>query len=517
MKRTIGLILALALMLSALSVPAFAAETGSQKPLSEMTFEERVTQEASNAFKTAQINAQRESFHGYCGLFVGHLLYALKINKYFQANDGNRWYDYYVGRKTTTGGHNVVTYDSVDYTLTEALLAVTNNGERTARNILVGFEKTDTDAGQEYGHAVLINAIIGDKVYFVESFDMWIGGRSVPEGEVIKCSIEAFATYFDRWAEFEGIVHFGSGSLEEVSLMRNTNLWLMTRFDATIRTQPCLIGQNRCQLVRNVPAGERLRASGVYQGDRAMFYRVETEEGYGFIPAVSVIVEGINREDLTVEELRLPMSLEPGQTPPITGKVSTRLSTLASMELHIYNHEGKRVARNRMVCKDNAADMVQLAANQVFEKLHEGTYTVEVYATREYYLAEGMEIVFQKEVTQLYKNYLVVGTAGSPVSYLLTEPEKPGDGWQILDGKWYFYQDGTPKKGWLVVMDARYYMDDSGAAVTGWQYINNTLHYFSPEGALRKNEERTYGKNIYRLDENGTAVFKSEVPAKKKK
>ena len=46
----------------------------------------------------------------------------------------------------------------------EVLESVSDEGRRAARNILVGFDKTDTTAGQEYGHALVVNAIIDGKV-----------------------------------------------------------------------------------------------------------------------------------------------------------------------------------------------------------------------------------------------------------------------------------------------------------------------------------------------------------------
>lgn len=519
MKRILSFLLAVALLLTALCIPAFAAEEKPKKPLSEMTLQERVIDEASVAFQTAQVNAQRESFHGYCGLLVGHLLFALKVNKYYIANDGNKWYNYYKDRKTTTGGHSISAYDSVDYTLEEALLAACDEGRRTARNILVGFDKTDTTAGQEYGHALVVNAIIDGKVYFTESYDLWLNGRMRMEGEVIVCSIADFANYFDRWAEFEGLIHFGSGSLEEVSPMKQTNLWLTARFEATIRTQPCVIGEKRCELIRNVSAGERLRASGVFRGDRGMFYRVELEEGYGFIPAVSVIVENLNDEALTTEGIQLPKSMAPGTSPEIAGTVTTRLTTLTSMELAIYNEEGRRVARNRMVCKDNTATIQRLLGNGVLEKLHEGAYLVEIVADHDYYLADGLEMVAQHRSVLVYRNMLVVGATEETVNYILPTPKVyPTDGWFHKDGKWYFYENGAPRQGWLSVMDTLYYLDETGAAVTGWQFIGNNMRYFGPEGALRTNEQRTNGKNIYQIDDSGIARFVSEVkPAKKKK
>ena len=519
MKRIISFLLAVALLLTALCLPAFAAEAKPKKPLSEMTLEERVIDEAAAAFQTAQINAQRESFHGYCGLLVGHLLFALRVNKYHFSNDGNKWYNYYKGRKTTTGGHSISAYDSVDYTLEEALWAVCDEGRRTARNLLVGFDKTDTTAGQEYGHALVVNAIIDGKVYFTESFDLWLNGRMRMEGEVIVCSIADFATYFDRWAEFEGLIHFGSGSLEEVSPMKQTHLWLTTRFEATIRTQPCVIGEKRCELIRTAPAGERLRASGVFRGDRGMFYRVELEEGYGFIPAVSVIPESLNDEDLTVTDIQLPKSMEPGTSPEIRGTVTARLTTLTDLVLAIYNENGRRVARNRMVCKDNKASLQKLLGNGVLEKLPQGAYLVEIVADHDYYLAEGLEMVAQHQRVLVYQNMLVVGATEETVSYMLPEAKVyPTEGWFHKEGKWYFYENGAPKQGWHSVMDTLYYLDETGAAVTGWQFIGNHMRYFGPEGALRTNEQRTNGKNIYQIDDSGIARFVSEVkPAKKKK
>ena len=170
-------------------------------------------------------------------------------------------------------------------------------------------------------------------------------------------------------------------------------------------------------------AGERLRASGVFRGDRGMFYRVELEEGYGFIPAVSVIVESLNYEDLTIDDIRLPKSMEPGTAPELSGTVTTRLTTLTSMELAVYNEDGRRVARNRMVCKDNKATIQKLLGNGVLEKLHQGAYLVEIVADHDYYLAEGLEMAARHQSVLVYKNMLVVGATEETVSYILPEPK----------------------------------------------------------------------------------------------
>ena len=271
--------------------------------------------------------------------------------------------------------------------------------------------------------------------------------------------------------------------------------------------------------MRTLPAGERLRSSGVYQGDRGMFYRVETEEGYGFVPAVSVMVESPDREDMLVEGLQLPKSMEPGSAPQVAGTVSTRLCKLSSLELCIYNDEDKRVARNRMVCKDDSASIEVLAGNQIFTKLPEGSYRVEVIAHRDYFLAQGTEIIYERLSDTIYENMLVVGKASGSVSYIMAEPERnPDNGWFRKDGEWFCYENGQPKTGWVTILNTKYYLDETGAALTGWRYLNNSLWYFGDDGALRTNQERTYGKNIYQIGDTGIAVFKAEVqPPKKKK
>lgn len=55
--------------------------------------------------------------------------------------------------------------------------------------------------------------------------------------------------------------------------------------------------------------------------------------------------------------------------------------------------------------------------------------------------------------------------------------------WIKKDGKVYFRQeDGTLRKGWLVVKKRRYYLDKNiGARVTGWRNIDGKRYYFHPK------------------------------------
>jgi hypothetical protein len=54
----------------------------------------------------------------------------------------------------------VKAYPASQYTLLDALNTITRNGTLDVYNILVGFQRTNTQLGSIYGHALLIHGII---------------------------------------------------------------------------------------------------------------------------------------------------------------------------------------------------------------------------------------------------------------------------------------------------------------------------------------------------------------------
>lgn len=76
-------------------------------------------------------------------------------------------------------------------------------------------------------------------------------------------------------------------------------------------------------------------------------------------------------------------------------------------------------------------------------------------------------------------------------------------GWAKVDGKWYFFKgNNAMKTGWEKVDNNWYYLSSSGAMVTGWNWINGRCYYFYNNGAMAANT--TIGG--YTVDANGVWV-----------
>lgn len=76
-------------------------------------------------------------------------------------------------------------------------------------------------------------------------------------------------------------------------------------------------------------------------------------------------------------------------------------------------------------------------------------------------------------------------------------------GWAKVDGKWYFFKgNNAMKTGWEKIDNNWYYLSSSGAMVTGWNWINGKCYYFYNNGAMAANT--TVGG--YKVDANGVWV-----------
>ena len=60
-------------------------------------------------------------------------------------------------------------------------------------------------------------------------------------------------------------------------------------------------------------------------------------------------------------------------------------------------------------------------------------------------------------------------------------------GWQVIDGKWYYFDAASEAaSGWQIINGVRYYFDtESHAMVTGYRVISNTLYYFDANGVCQ--------------------------------
>ena len=58
------------------------------------------------------------------------------------------------------------------------------------------------------------------------------------------------------------------------------------------------------------------------------------------------------------------------------------------------------------------------------------------------------------------------------------------DGWQFIDGYWYYYYNGKPGTGRWIINDSDYYFDELGRMYTGWLEEGSYTYYFKPNGAM---------------------------------
>lgn len=481
MKKALAFIFSLCLLVGSLCITARGAE------VSQDDLRQQVMEEAKWSYKRSQRTAGRRSFLGYCGLMVSHQLYNLEINTERIVKDGNRQYDYYKDLNVTGGGHYITAYSGKDYTLLQALNAVSRHGTKNVRNILVGFQWTRTQAGRKYGHALLINGIIDGTVYFMESYATSLN-KYYKEGEVISCSIEFFAEHYSGWAKFEGLIHFGEGQYAESCKETGTDLILQTRFESVVRSQPAVVGQNDCVQVRTLAAGERLHASAIVEDkDGYRYYQVEE----GFVAATAVACVRINQEDLSISNLQIANRIAPGKDTDIKGIVFAKNGQISALEITVSDSEGNVALQQRKEVSGYRCDLSSLNGELSFDTLQEGTYLVEIYADSESPMVDGRRLVKTNQHVRLGGQLLQVGGTGASAKVYPMGQGKSNyaDGW-VWDGTfWYYRVDGEALTGWQKICGVEYYFDSHGAALTGWQEVDGTMYWFSETGALCKNKK----------------------------
>ncbi len=57
-------------------------------------------------------------------------------------------------------------------------------------------------------------------------------------------------------------------------------------------------------------------------------------------------------------------------------------------------------------------------------------------------------------------------------------------GWEVENGLWYYYANGTKQTGWVNIGGVYYYMDANGVMQTGWVNDGGTYYYMSASGAM---------------------------------
>lgn len=217
LKRGCRCIMACAMaiaMLSATKISVAAAEAETANTYTEVTETqtgitgEELIEQINQTYSAALALSGRRSFYNHCSTMVNCTTVALGLQNERYSCNGNGEYDLYENIDQTDCGYDVTRYSASDYTLKEALNAISEDGTKDVTNIIIGWQSGSTYASSRYGHTCFIHGIVDGKVYFYESYGLSIGGTYYKEGAPIVCTIDEFADYYNSWARFEGAVHF---------------------------------------------------------------------------------------------------------------------------------------------------------------------------------------------------------------------------------------------------------------------------------------------------------------------
>lgn len=382
----LGILLPLVLLALAGPVSAAAEQSPLERPAWPKALEsvqegrslvDAVADAAVASYCLSQETARRNSFQGWCGLYTSHQLYNLGINKNLVVNDGNMQFDYYSHREVSSGGYYITSYPSEQYTLEDALNAISDYGNKDVFNILVGFQWTSTREGAIYGHSVLINGIVDGKIYFVESYPCSLGG---PEGSLLICSISEFVVFFDSWTLFDGIIHFGEGTYSDVCPTLSTDLTVQARFETVMRSQPAILGKKDSHEIRKVAPAEVFRAIGICRDTRGEYYKVLTQEGVGYISANALSVLDGGSGEMVLAGLKLPEQVPVGQGFSLSGSVTATYGRVASLEVAVFDSQGNPVRRESVEVDDLSGQLEPLNQSLWTALLEPGEYTVQVAA-----------------------------------------------------------------------------------------------------------------------------------------
>lgn len=505
MKRALAILLCIVLLLSALP-GVTSAQT------EEPSKEQAVIQEAKRVYRYSLSTAQKKSFAGFCGLMTSHQLWHMGINDWLEVYDGNKQFDAYAAKEQTTGGYYITDYPASDYTLEQALNAITRGGTKDAYNILVGFQWTNTEAGARYGHACVINAILDGTVYFVESFHTSLGGA---EGNVITCSIAQFAEFFADWTTFDGVIHFGNKEYADSCQFFGTDVFVRTRFDSNLRSQPCLLTENDCTRLRSLAAGEKLHATAVCMNSRGeLYYRIDDGEQTGYVIANAVSVIRLNGEDLSVSDVKIPAGSKPGEDFSIGAAVTAANSNISAVEVTVTDASGTVIMQEKQEVSGYSCNISSLNERLCFETLETGAYTVTVCAQAACVLAKGTGLVTQHVNQTLLEQQLCIGDSQvQPESQ--TEGQEVPDGWVWENSTWYFYKNGRPCTGWVRDLGVDYYLKEDGSVTTGWADIDGWTHYFSSTGAMCIGWLTTREGIFYRASDGVAATGWQEIEGRR--
>lgn len=462
---------------------------------------ERILKDIRSIYSKVQQVTGKWDLSKLCGTKVGYELYYLGITDRPLILDGRDQFDAYKDMEITSGGHPVKTYSAEDYSMREALYAITNGGTKDVYNILIGFQWTRSAAGQRYGHAVVIHAILDGVMYFSEGFNTpFDSGTGTPS----VCTIDAFTADYGKWSKFEGLVLFGQKNQADFSEEYSCNAFLQVIEETEAQNVP---STTQSVALRTVKKGERLEATGLFKNqNNELYYRIVDSGKTAYVSADDVNVISMRYDDVQLQDATYPEVLQPGEDFTVNGTLRSTHNEVHNVMVRIIDELGQEqdcfsvpVDGRYKVLEDTAL------RNEIdFQHLHPGNYTIEVSAEVHNHLALNGKIFMETHKCILAEKTFTVGYEAIPVSETV-ETKTVTTGWVFEDGLWRYYENGAFRTGWFCSGGVDYYLLEDGAAATGWQEINGKKRFFSDTGAMRTGWLDDNGA-VYYLLSNGEPV-----------
>ena len=514
------------------------------------TEEYRISQQVESTYKAALKAVGRYSFRGWCGAAVDWQLQMLGITTKVIGANGNDQFDQYKNQEYSSGGYRIRAYSARNYTLKEALNTVSENGTKDVYNILVGFQKTNTTAGQKYGHAVFIHAILDGIVYFTESFSITIAGKTYSEGKCVAVTIDQFANHYSRWTTFDGIICFGMKSYTDLCEEYPAYLYAVAAQETPLYTAPCDPAvDDRALPVRTLQAGERVSVTGMFCNTEGEYwYRVEDYQT-AYVRADHMTVAAMRYDDVTASGISAPTVHLQGNTFNVKGTIGATYNQVCSVRAQVFalTEDG---AQHTLTMTDKVAEnhyslsYSTISNRLAFRLLEEGAYRYELAAVvSNYFYADG-ELQTEWKTIKLYlSEFRVVSQKGdtATVTYdacggmaelnaaelsqgqtLNTLPDASREGF-VFAG-WYTQSEGGERvaedfviqgdltlyahweaadaSGWFEEDGRTYYLLE-GQRITGFFQVDGVDYYQGEDGYLRTGwlEENGF---LYYLNANGS-------------
>lgn len=480
-------------------------------------------------YQNALVKEDAESLKGYCGLLASYQLYHRGINTWRRSADGKDYYDIYSAMNYTDGGYAPRAYSAQEHTLAEALNKASNYGTLEIYNVLACFEKTDTEAGQKYGHVVFIYGIIDGKLYFTEGGNM----MGMEAGTAMECTIAQFAASYDTWTEFEGLIVLGCRDYMDNCAVYDSDLFASCISPVPLMTMP-YEGEDS-QPLRTTLKGERLHVIGLYENrEEQHYYQIDDGGVICYAQASALLPILYLHESFTLTDPKLPETLAPGKDFSLDGTLEAPGALLSRVCVQILDADGQKLQEYVLETDAEEYDLGSYQLNRTldFSKLPEGEYTCLVQADSRVYYMRGKQLTPAVQTVTLVQQPFRVGEQEQeqpaseevaadvpvPAEAAPTEPtptetvpaaepaaEPAKNGWYYEQQTWYCYDRGAPRTGWSRSAGVDYYLKEDGSVTTGWATIDGQQRLFTATGALYTGWVKEQDGTKY-LDQKGLLV-----------